>query len=387
MDEQAARDILSGERRGICAAILRAGLAVGSVPYAVAVRLRRWGYRKGILASRSAGEAHGAQAVGLRAVPVISVGNITTGGTGKTPMVAWVVQHLREGGRRPAILMRGYKATGGKSDEAEMLRRICADSVPAPSESPTPEPARPEDRPSARSWSVPVIVNPDRVAGARQAVEQGADVLVMDDGFQHRRLRRDLDIVLIDATNPFGYGWCLPRGLLREPVSSLRDAGAIVITRSDAISTDSLQALKDRLARLSPRASLHAAVHRPTRIIHEDGAQSPAETMEKRRSLAFCGIGNPRSFFDTLKRLGADLVACRALEDHVEYTKEVIEWLRQEAIRCGAELLITTQKDAVKLAGAKLPLPLWILEVRMEVVGGREELLRKILQAPEAEQR
>ena len=117
MDEQAARDILSGERRGICAAILRAGLAVGSVPYAVAVRLRRWGYRKGILASRSAGEAHGAQAVGLRAVPVISVGNITTGGTGKTPMVAWVVQHLREGGRRPAILMRGYKATGGKSDE------------------------------------------------------------------------------------------------------------------------------------------------------------------------------------------------------------------------------------------------------------------------------
>ena len=177
MNEQKVRDILSGRQTGPVAALLRATLSAASVPYAAAMRVRRDAYRRGVLASHAAG------------VPVICVGNVTTGGTGKTPMVAWVVRRLLENGFAPAILTRGYKSSAGQSDEAELLRR----SLPA---------------------SVPIVVNGNRLAGAQAARQQGANVLVMDDGFQHHRLRRDLDIVLIDATNPFGFGRCLPRGLL-----------------------------------------------------------------------------------------------------------------------------------------------------------------------------
>ncbi|RLG28969.1 tetraacyldisaccharide 4'-kinase, partial [Methanosarcinales archaeon] len=178
MDTEQVRDIMSGRRRGVGAAALRAAAAVASCPYAAAMRLRRWAYRKGVLSSRSARAG------------VICVGNITTGGTGKTPMVAWVVDRLAQAGKTPAILTRGYRSAEGGSDEAALLKRLTGAAV---------------------------VVNPDRAAGAKQALAGGADVLVMDDGFQHLRLRRDLDVVLIDATNPFGFGRCLPRGMLREP--------------------------------------------------------------------------------------------------------------------------------------------------------------------------
>ena len=177
------REIMSGRRRGAGASLLRAALATVAGPYAGTMWLRRWMYRRALLPSRRA------------KVPVICIGNITTGGTGKTPMVAWVVGRLKAAGCNPAILTRGYRPAAGQSDEAELLKHLC---------------------------DAPVVINGDRPAGAAQAVAGGADVLVMDDGFQHRRLRRDMDVVLIDATNPFGYGHCLPRGLLREGPSALR---------------------------------------------------------------------------------------------------------------------------------------------------------------------
>ncbi|MFW6062423.1 MAG: tetraacyldisaccharide 4'-kinase, partial [Planctomycetota bacterium] len=222
MDQQSVIEIMSGQRSGAKARVTRGLLHAASMPYAVAMRARRRAYRAGLLGS-----------VGVD-VPVICVGNLTAGGTGKTPMVAWVIRELDAAGKTPAVLSRGYKAVDGQSDEAELLKAVCR---------------------------VPVVMDPDRVAGARRAIEGGADVLVMDDGFQHRRLRRDLDIVLIDATNPFGFDHVLPRGLLREPPSALRYAGAVVVTRSDMISAEQLDALLERLAALAPGATLHTAVH------------------------------------------------------------------------------------------------------------------------------
>jgi tetraacyldisaccharide 4'-kinase len=230
-----------------------------------------------------------------------------------------------------------------------------------------------------------VVVNVDRVAGARAAIDQGADVLVMDDGFQHRRLQRDLDIVLIDGTNPFGYGYCLPRGLLREGPWALRDAGAIVITRSDRLAPDRLERLRNRLFALAPRAGIHLAVHAPTGVIDEKGERLPPSWLCDKTVFAFCGIANPSSFFETLTSLGAQLAGAVALDDHVDYSPEVLERLRQEAARCKGQVLMTTQKDFVKLTGADLGAPVLQLAVEMQIVGGQAELLERIKAACEGQ--
>jgi tetraacyldisaccharide 4'-kinase len=348
MDEQRVREILSGRDRRAAARCLRAGLWAASKPYAAAMRLRRWAYRRGILRSRAAG------------APVICVGNLTTGGTGKTPMVAWVVRRLVEAGRTPAILTRGYKSRPGgqggegDSDEVRLLRELTGAAIAA---------------------------DPDRVAGAAAAVAGGADVLVMDDGFQHRRLRRDLDIVLIDAGEPFGFGHCLPRGLLREPPSALADADAVVITHGDEVPLDRLMRLGERVRRLAPRASHHAAVHRPTGLIDDAGAARPLGDLLGRKVCAFCGLGSPEHFFTTLAGLGARLAARRALDDHAVYTPALLAELAAEAKRAEAGILVTTQKDHVKLAGMDCPAPLWQLAVEMEITGGRDELVERILGA------
>lgn len=339
MNQQEIDEILSGRRRGMGVSLLRLSLLLASLPYSVAMRLRRMAYNLGILPSRSA------------TAPVISVGNLTTGGTGKTPMAVWVATQLKQAGAKPAVITRGYKGFDGTSDEAELLGRLTG---------------------------CPVAVNPDRLAAAEGATMAGADVLVMDDGFQHRRLRRDLDIVLIDATRPFGYGRCLPRGLLREPLWALRDADAVVITRSDSIEPDRLAELRSRLARLTSRASIHQAVHRPVLIVDHNGDDIPLDSLAGKKICAFCGLGNPQPFFDQLRELRAELLCQRALDDHLHYTGEVIESLRRAASRCDADVLITTQKDAVKLAAADFGRPLWQLAVQIAITDGRDELIEKV---------
>jgi len=352
MDEQKVRDILSGARRGGLWSALRGGLWLASKPYAAAMRLRRWAYRRGLFRSHSAG------------VPVICVGNLTTGGTGKTPMAAWVVERLKEAGCKPAILTRGYRGIPGEggrpggSDEAGLLDEMTR---------------------------VPIVVDGDRVAGAAKAVAGGADVLVMDDGYQHRRLRRDLDVVLIDAVEPFGFGHCLPRGLLREPPSALADAGAVVITHRDEAPPEEAMRLGDRLKGLAPGASLHAAVHKPTALIDETGAVQPLEDLFGRKVYAFCGLAGPEHFFTTLSRLGARLTGRRALADHAVYTPRIVAELADEADRAEAKVLLTTQKDYIKLAGMDLPRPVWQLVVAIEITSGAEDLarlVRGVAQAP-----
>ncbi len=310
-------------------------------PYASFMRLRRWAYRKGIRKSRAVD------------APVICIGNITVGGTGKTPMVAWVVGQLQKAGHRPAILTRGYKAVGGMSDEAELLKRLTG---------------------------VPVVINPDRVAGAKKAIADGANVLVMDDGFQHLRIRRDLDIVLIDAGIPFGGGVCLPVGRLREPLTALRDAHAIIITRSDTVPAEELNNLRKRLARLAPQASIHTAVHKPVKLIDENGAELPPDTLAGRKVCAFCGIGNPKGFFATLSEAGARIVKTIAFSDHSLYNSSALE--RISSASTDAEVLITTTKDRIRINNpASFPLPLWTLEVEMRIIEGEQSLVEMILRA------
>ena len=336
-------ELLSGLDESLLAQVARPVLWAASWPYAAAMSLRRTAYQRGMLASHAAG------------VPVICVGNITTGGTGKTPTVAWVANLLSAHGRSPAVLTRGYRGVGGSSDEADLLARLTA---------------------------APVHAFADRVVSAGRAVAAGADVLVLDDGFQHRRLRRDLDIVLIDSTRPFGYGYCLPRGLLREPLSALADVEAIVITRRDRIKNDAAAKLREQLHQLAPRAAIAEAYHCPTAVTDAKGTHLVApEGLAGRRVLAFCGVGNPEAFFHTLRDLGARLINTLAFEDHVIYDSYVLDQVNSASYACSADWLITTEKDAVKIDPTRLRLPLRVLAVQLDVLAGREQLISAILTA------
>ena len=212
--------LMAGERRGFSAAWQRCGLRLASVPYGWAVAVRNGLFDRGWKSIERAG------------VPVVSVGNLTVGGTGKTPCVEYIASRLRQWDRRVAILSRGYGSEHGPNDEALVLEENLPD--------------------------VPHLQGPDRVALARIAIEElESEVLVLDDGFQHRRLARDLDVVLIDATQPWGFGYLLPRGLLRESPRGLRRAGAVVLTRCDQVDAAALAKLKGEVAKLAPRGAGH----------------------------------------------------------------------------------------------------------------------------------
>lgn len=305
--------------------LLPAGLVYGE-----AMRLRRWAFRHGLRRSYAPG------------IPVVCVGNLTVGGTGKTPMVAYVVRQLQAMGRNPMILTRGYKSRDGKSDEAMLLEKLTGAEV---------------------------IVNPDRVSGAAQAVGKGADVLVMDDGFQHVRLRRDLNVVLIDATDPFGGGWCLPAGLLREPLGALGDAGVVVITRSDQVRPEVCEAIERKVRRKTGAPILRAS-HAPSEFRNLTGTAAPLESLAGESLAAFCGLGNPAGFFATLETLDVELAATTHCPDHAQYTPELMAQLESLAIEAGATALVTTEKDGVKLQPEWFTIPLWQLAIEMQFAGG-----------------
>jgi tetraacyldisaccharide 4'-kinase len=230
-----------------------------------------------------------------------------------------------------------------------------------------------------------VIVNPDRVAGAEEAIgKHGAEVLLMDDGFQHRRLARDLDIVTIDATAPFGYGHLLPAGLLREPVSGLRRAQAVVLTRCDQVPPQALEAIEQRLHQINPLAIVARAIHAPAHVERPDGGRITLEELKGQRVFAFCGLGNPQAFFETVRRLSIVLAGSRAFDDHHEYTDDCLAQIRAEARRCNAELTLTTRKDWTKVGKRDLgdaASPLACLAIRMELVGGAPALTTLIEEA------
>ena len=339
--------ISGGERAfmGYPAQTARMILTALSWPYSIVVRLRNHLYSRGALG------AHRAE------VPVICIGNLTTGGTGKTPLVVWLCRNIRRKGLACAILTRGYKTQKGElSDEPALLAAQCPD--------------------------VPVVVSPDRVAGAAEAIRRHrAQVLVMDDGFQHRRLARDLDIIAIDATEPFGYGRVLPAGLLREPIAGLKRAHAVVLTRCDQVPEDALTRIEDQARRINRNLVIARSIHAPVTVRTAAGTDIPLEEMPGKRVFAFCGIGNPQAFFRTLSRLGATVVGSRVFDDHHRYRADDLEAVHSQAREKQASLVLTTQKDWTKIAQAG-PLqgdpPLAFLAVDLRITAGAEMLMALI---------
>jgi tetraacyldisaccharide 4'-kinase len=283
--------------------------------------------------------------------PVISVGNLTAGGTGKTPLVAWIARNLQEQGKGVVLISRGYGSQRGKeNDEALEL----AASLPG----------------------VPHLQNPDRVAAARQAVaEHPGSVLILDDAFQHRRLHRDLDIVLLDALCPFGYDHVIPRGLLREPVEGLKRADVVVLSRANLIDDANRADILARVAWLAPQAIWAEAVHAPQELQSYLGKSIPVESLRGKRIAAFCGIGNPGGFRRTLELAGAEIVTWCEFADHCPYNHGQIVSLDAWARDSGAELLVCTHKDLVKIPRDDLgDKPLWALVVGLEFTAGEAEI-------------
>lgn len=314
MDHKSYRDLIAGRGGGFGKCALRLLLRLVSYAYRAVVTLRNCAYDVRLLPS------HGVE------VPVISVGNITTGGTGKTPLVIWLCSLLAKKGVKTAVLTRGYKAERGNvGDEAAILAKAC---------------------PQAK-----VIVDSDRFAGASKATgEHQAQALVMDDGFQHRRLKRDLDIVAIDATCPFGYGRLLPAGLLREPIHAIRRADAVVITRYDRITAISTERLVSRIEKIKPGITIAKAVHHHPYAKGTKGTVLSLDELRRKKIFAFCGIGNPDAFLQRLREYGMDVLGSTIYNDHHSYTESDIGEICAEAKEAGAEMILSTEKDWVKTA-------------------------------------
>ena len=340
-DAETFRQLVDGSRRGIGPAVLRGLLGALAAPYTVAVLARNAAYTRGLLERRRA------------SVPVLSVGNLTLGGTGKTPLVAWVVRHLLALGWRPAVVSRGYASRGTVSDEAAELAILLP--------------------------GTPHVADRDRVAAAAAAARQDADIVVLDDGFQHRRLHRDLDIVAIDASDPFGCDHIFPRGLLREPIAGLARADAVVLTRAGGLSADRRQELQAAVLRARGGVPLPAWLetdHTPQGLRTASGGSEPLGSLRGVRVAAFCGIGNPAAFRETLRRTGCQLAGFRAFADHHAYAAGDLATLAAWARETGAERAVTTLKDLVKIREPALgPCPLAALEVAIEPLGDAGPLL------------
>lgn len=339
-DVTSFKRLVDGSTGGIAAGALRGTLRALAGPYGIAVRGRNRAYDLGLL------PVHACSA------PVICIGNLSLGGTGKTPLVAWTARRLAALGMRPAIVSRGYGARCGEvSDEAAELGLL----VPG----------------------VPHLADPDRVAAGRRAVAAGADAVVLDDGFQHRRLARDLDIVAVDATDPFGCGFLVPRGLLREPLHGLARADAVVLTRCtlvDAARRAEIRAALTRHAGGMP-AVWAEATHRPVGLRQAGGQTQPLDSLRGRRIVACAGVGNPDAFRRSLEATGADIAAFRAFPDHHPYSASDVDELGSWAARERATMLVTTLKDLVKIRRDDLGgTPVAAVEIAIEFPVGGDDL-------------
>ncbi len=334
------RQVLTSRTPSLSQRALRGLLWLASWPYRAAVAAKNFSYdarlRKPFRSS----------------LPVVSVGNLSVGGTGKSPTVAWIARWLRHHELRVAILSRGYgQLASGQNDEALELELQLPD--------------------------VPHLQHWDRTASARLAAEElEMQVLLLDDGFQHRRLARDLEIVLIDASEPPAARRLLPGGLLREPLASLKRADIVIFTRIDQARSQEHVRLLRSVQRSAPQARLVEARHRPTHLLHYPDEQLPVSTLPGKRVLAFCAIGNPESFFSSLTAAGAEVVARRTWPDHHAYSAADVDALAAwGAAHDQVDMLVCTLKDWVKIQLRQIgETDLAALVVSLEMTSGQEAL-------------
>jgi len=366
--------IMKGQRKGLLAQLITWALVPLSLVYGLGVFCHRNFYRL-----RGAYKAP---------KPVISIGNITVGGAGKTPLVIWLARKLQDHGLRPIILIRGYMPWAVKKIASSLKNAALGSTSRNDTNLTTNEAIGPFDTSdevdmlNEQMPLIPVLAGVDRVTNIRKA--KGilpVDVYILDDGFQHWPLGRDLNIVAIDAGNPFGNGYLLPAGILREPLSSLKRADVLILTKTDG--TSDTQVLTSRLKRINPEALIMESRYRATGAVEVfDNDILPENFLNDRRVAGFCAIGDPLSFESTLKNTGAKVSKLFSYMDHHVYKKEdiqrMVEFCRTQEI----QVLVTTHKDAVKLKIFKdlfEGIRLVYIPIQLEITKGSDEFLQKVI--------
>ena len=335
-----------------------------SLVYRQLVNLKLWGYETGIFKRRRLG------------CYVISLGNITVGGTGKTPTAQYLAATIRDMGRRVVILNRGYRAKWrGDVGIVSDGQKLYMDATEAGDEAFMLAKHLPE---------VPVLIGAERALTGQYAIEHfGAEVAILDDGYQHWQLARDMDILLIDAVNVFGNGYMLPRGTLREPVSHIERAGVCLLTKVDQAVGVSREHIKNTIRKYNEKALIVESIHRPRRFVelkdwHRDiaGEGVDIKALAGKRVMAVSAIGNPMSFEQTLCDIGARIAESLRFPDHHEYTTKELQDVLDQAVSLGAEAIVFTEKDAVKIPltiiEAKAPIPMFVICVEVTFQEGAE---------------
>lgn len=323
--------IISGERKGLFSSLLLFFLSFLAKIYYLYMRGREMLYLKGFLKRKKLPSR------------VICVGNITTGGTGKTPLVKRLAEDLSSMGKRVLIISGGYASQGrwaqvvtdGK--EIQISREAAGDELYLL---------------ASELEGIPMVKGKDRYKAGLLGIKLfSPDLILLDDGFQHLSLERDLDLLLIDALNPFGFNHLLPRGLLREPLRALHRAGGIIISRSHQVSKEDRQALEERLKSLHPNTPLFFGSHQPLylRPLFQTDERLPLDSIEGQEVITLCGIGNPQAFIQTVEELGASIIHSIIVPDHYPYPLKRQEAIRKEIEKRGAPWLLLTQKDGIKL--------------------------------------
>jgi tetraacyldisaccharide 4'-kinase len=343
---------------GRASPLARAGLSTAAAAYRLALAARSAAYRTGLLTTRAL------------PVPVISVGNVTLGGSGKTPLAEVIVLALSEMGARPAVISRGY---GRRSRGV----RIVADGggVRLGARDGGDEPVLLAER----LPGVPVVVGESRYdAGAVAVGTCGARALVVDDGFQHRTLSKDLEIVVISGSDPWGNGRLFPRGSLREPLSALKRAAMVVVTNPPTPETAS--DIAHVLRRKGSAAAVLSGVYNPTSLRRVDAGRAEApRALAGRKVLALAGLASPRGFVATAGQLGMEIMALAEYPDHHWYTAEDIARVDAQVRETGAEAVLTTEKDWIRLRDIpRGDVPYWVLSITLEMGADRGALVQAL---------
>ncbi|MEZ6046680.1 MAG: tetraacyldisaccharide 4'-kinase [Planctomycetaceae bacterium] len=351
MDEAKFRQLISGETKGFGATLSRWLLYVCSFVYGTVIWIRNICYD---IKWFKPFEAN---------CVVVSIGNLTTGGTGKTPVVSYVANWFEREGFDVVIISRGYhQLEDNVNDEKLVLEKLCP--------------------------GIPHILNKNRVEAVKEAIEEfDADVVVLDDAFQHRRLARDLDIVLLDMSSPFGYDFLLPRGMLREHPDGLQRAGLVMLTRVNQASEEELEEVQQQQRLLRDPKSTEddddlltvEVSFPPERFINSRGASVDLEKLREEQIAAFCGIGNPDAFLQSLENLELEVAYFQAFPDHHHYSEEELDRVAEAAREAGCTHLLTTLKDLVKIEKNRWDnLPLWAVATGIEFENGQELLDDKL---------
>ncbi|MDR2117735.1 MAG: tetraacyldisaccharide 4'-kinase [Planctomycetaceae bacterium] len=349
IDANMFRELVSGRRRGFKSAAVRWLLNLLELPYFSAISLRNFFYDTGIFPTHQF------------PIPIISVGNLTLGGTGKSPLVAWLGRFFLEHNIKPGIISRGYgQSANGVNDEFLEL--------------------------AFRLPSVPHRLNRNRIVAAREFFDsQNVDLLILDDAFQHRRIARNLDIVLLDALEPFGYEHIFPRGMLRESITSLRRAEVVFLSRADLVDESQRRKIQNRVLTYSPNILWGEIVHEPQSLVSFSKTETDISAIRNKRILAFCGIGNPNAFRQTLERCGAKVVELIPFPDHHQFNADDLNGLEQIAQSYEIDSILCTMKDFVKInadiVSGTIPIQAVLINIRF--LSGEtkfRELLNKLTQ-------